>query len=633
MIFRVRSSFIIVLNIALVAASLGVAWLLRFEFTLPHKDILLAALPVLVLMRLAALTRFNLLHGYWRYTGINDVADIVKATALGSLGFLVAERWILEVKAFPITIYCIEAMLTTGALCGIRFLSRMLIQAVASHGRKRSHKSVIIVGAGDAGALLLRELPLSGYMAIGLVDDDRSKLGARIDGVPVIGVIDELPKLVKTYNVDEILLAIPSATGRQMRRLTELCERSGSPFRTMPAIADLIDGKVTIDQLRDVKIDDLLGREPIELNLESVREQLAGKVVMVTGAAGSIGSELCAQLTHYQPGKLLCVDKDESGLFFLEQKLTYSAADVQAEYHVADVGDRRRMRGIIATGEVDIIFHAAAYKHVPMMESNVLEAVQNNIFGLMSLLDVAERCGCSSFVMISSDKAVNPTNVMGCTKRICELIMAGKPKSRMRRVSVRFGNVLGSQGSVIPVFQEQIRKRHMVTVTHPDVTRFFMTIPEAVALVLQAFALGNNGEVMVLEMGEPMRIVDLARALIRLCGHSEDDIEIVFTGLRKGEKMHEELFYDSEVQLDTACDKIRRASGKLTSWSLLERHLSELRDLVHAGTDHRIRAKLKDIVPEYTYVEPAEAIVAARATVLQYPSKFRIIPAAAGGND
>jgi FlaA1/EpsC-like NDP-sugar epimerase len=633
MLLRLRFWFILAFDTILFAASLIGAWLLRFEFTLPHRDILFAALPILVLMRLAALGRFKLLRGYWRYTGISDIADIVKATTLGSLGFLVIERWLLGIKAFPISIYCLEALLVVGGLCGARLFSRMLAQSVRGAWRGRSEKTAIIVGAGDAAERLLNDLPRCGYMAVGLVDDEPAKIGGRIHGVSVIGSIDDLPRLVRKRAVEEVLIAIPSATGRQMRRITALCEESGARFRMIPGMSDLINGKVTAEQLRDVKLDDLLGREPIHFDLQAVRQQLTGKVVMVTGAAGSIGSELCAQLLYYKPSKLVCLDQDESALFFLEQKIGDAAAKVCAEYCVADVADRQRMKGLISAAGVDVIFHAAAYKHVPMMETNTSEAVRNNVLALMSLLDVAEQCGCADFLMISSDKAVNPTNVMGCTKRVCELIMAAKPNSKMRRVSVRFGNVLGSQGSVIPVFQEQIRKQGIVTVTHPDITRFFMTIPEAVSLVLQAFTIGKHGEILVLEMGKPIKIVDVARTLVRLCGKSEDDVEIVFTGLRKGEKLHEELFYASESAFRTDVEKIFCTSSKLMSWPVLHEHLRELEGMVYASTGTMIREKLKQIVPEYSYVEEAVPIEVLPSHIAGREAKLTLISATAVAND
>lgn len=604
MVVRLRFWIILALNIFLVCASLVSAWLLRFEFTLPIPHVLFAALPILLVMRLTALGRFNLLHGYWRYTGLSDVTDILKATALSTLGFVVVERYLLGVVAFPKSIYCLEALLAVAMLCGVRLISRTVLQAAAETSPASAKKSVLVVGAGDAAERLLKDLPNSGYMAVALVDDNRQKFGARIHGVPVLGCIDDLPRLAKQHGVDEILIAIPSATGGEMRRITGVCERLQVRFRTIPALADLINGKVTVEQLRDVNIEDLLGREPVQLNLEPVRQQLTDRVVMVTGAAGSIGSELCRQLLYYKPRRLLCVDQDESALFFLEQKLNEECPMDTAEYCVADVADSHRMRRLISGAEVDIIFHAAAYKHVPMMETNVSEAVRNNVFALASLLDVAEQAGCGSFLMISSDKAVNPTNVMGCTKRVCELIMAAKPGSRMRRVSVRFGNVLGSQGSVIPVLQQQIRTQHRVTVTHPEITRFFMTIPEAVSLVLQAFTVGKDGEILVLEMGRPVRIVELARTLIRLCGKREDEIDIVFTGLRPGEKLHEELFYRDESGLPTECEKVMRTAGSIMAWPELQQHLRDLDDLVYSADDNLIRRKLTQIVPEYQYTEP-----------------------------
>ena len=617
---RFRFWIILALNVLLVCASLVSAWLLRFEFTLPIAHVLFAALPLLLLMRLAALARFNLLHGYWRYTGLSDVTDILKATTLSTAGFLVVERYLLGIVAFPKSIYCIEALLAIGMLCGVRLISRTILQAAAESPRGSTSKKVIVVGAGDAAERLLKDLPNNGYLAVGLVDDDRQKLGARIHGISVLGTIDDLPSLAKLHDAEEIFIAIPSATGAEMRRIARVCERVQIRFRTIPAIFDLINGKITVEQLRDLNIEDLLGREPVRLDVEPVRQQLTGRIVMVTGAAGSIGSELCRQLLHYKPRRLLCVDQDESALFFLEQKLNQECASGTADYCVADVADSHRMRQLISGAEVDIIFHAAAYKHVPMMETNVSEAVRNNVFALASLLDVAEQAGCGSFLMISSDKAVNPTNVMGCTKRVCELIMAAKPGSRMRRVSVRFGNVLGSQGSVIPVLQEQIRTQQKVTVTHPDITRFFMTIPEAVSLVLQAFTVGKNGEILVLEMGRPVRILELARTLIRLCGKREDEIEIVFTGLRPGEKLHEELFYNTEAGLKTECEKVMRTSGRIMPWPTLQQHLRKLDDLLYSADDNIVRNKLAQIVPEYRYPEQVPAIAAEIPAFTQNPS-------------
>ena len=591
------------LQLALVFLSLTLAWGLRFEFSLPNYSLLLWSFPILALFRLAGMARFNLLHGYWRYTCLSDLKDIVKAVCVGTIAFAAAERWMLGIKSFPLSIYFLEAMLTGLMLSAVRIWSRLAERKLETRLPKSQKKRVMIVGAGSACLTLLDELLRHDYVVVGLVDDDPHKLRARMHGVPVIGTVDQLPALIKREPVHEVLIAIPSATGKQMRRIIEYCQQARVRFRTIPALSDLIENKVSVEQLRKVKLEDLLGRDPVKLSSALVHEQVTGRVVLVTGAAGSIGSELCVQLLHHLPARLVCVDQDESGLFFLEQKLRHLAEGKRAEFHVADVADRQRMRNILRSRRVEILFHAAAYKHVPMMESNVQEAVRNNVFGLLTLLDAAERSGCMSFLLISSDKAVNPTNVMGCTKRICELIPASRPNGRMRRVSVRFGNVLGSQGSVVPVFEEQIRKQRRVTITHPEITRFFMTIPEAASLVLQAFAVGKHGDILVLDMGEPVRIADLARTMIRLLARSEDDVEIVYTGLRDGEKLYEELFYASESHLPTQCDKVLHAHGSPVRWSVLQHHLQELRELIYDGADNAVRAKLQEIVPEYQFAD------------------------------
>jgi FlaA1/EpsC-like NDP-sugar epimerase len=595
-----RSSLIVLLQALLIVSSAALAWLLRFDFTFPHSSVFLWALPLLLLLRLAAMARFNLFHGYWRYTGMSDAEDIVKAVLAGSVGFLIAERWIIGEKGFPISIYVIEALLTAVALGTVRMSSRAFMQIVQNHTSEPGNKTVIVIGAGCAGMMLLQELPRSGYTALALVDDDPAKAGVSLHGVQVVGNVNDLPTIAKRYSPDELIIAIPSATREQMCHITELCHKSGVRFRTIPGLADLLHGTVTIDQLREVNLEDLLGRVPVDFKLDSVQRSVAGKVVMVTGAAGSIGSELFHQLLSYAPTKLVCVDQAETPLFFLQQANLVSK--VERAYCVADITDTDRMRDIIEEHEVRAIFHAAAYKHVPLMEDNLQEAVKNNVFGLLSLMEVAERCGCEDFLLISSDKAVNPTSFMGCTKRLGELIVASRAASPMRSVSVRFGNVLGSQGSVVPIFQEQIRTTQRITITHPEITRFFMTIPEAVSLVLQAFAVGKHGDVLVLDMGEPMRIVDLARTLIRLSGKAEEEIDIVFTELRPGEKLYEELFYCHEKQMPTSNEKVMRASGQLMSWTKLFQHLEELRVLIATGSGVSIRSKVRDIIPEYSFV-------------------------------
>jgi len=600
---RQRSVVIVVIQVVLIALSAGFAWLLRFDFAFPQARLFLWALPLLVGMRLAAMARFNLFHGYWRYTGMSDALDVVKAVALGSLGFLIAERWIVGASSFPLSVYFIEAVLTAGALGGVRILSRAFMQRVQVHANGISGKSVVVIGAGCGAAMLLRELPRSGYTVLALVDDDPAKAGVRLHGVPVAGKVEDLCAVVRRYGPAELMIAIPSATREEMRRITERCQETGLRFRTIPGLADLIHGTVTVEQLREVNLEDLLGREPVEFNLQSVRRKIAGRVVMVTGAAGSIGSELCNQLLMYGPSKLVCVDQAETPLFHLQR--AHSRPGVKAVYCVADVTDSGRMRDLIEEHDVRAIFHAAAYKHVSLMEENLQEAVKNNVFGLLSLIEVAGQSGCEDFLLISSDKAVHPTSFMGCTKRIGELIVASRPSGPMRCVSVRFGNVLGSQGSVIPLFQEQIRTHRQITVTDPNVTRYFMTIPEAVSLVLQAFTIGGKGDILVLDMGQPVRILDMAETLIRLSGIPRENVKIVFSGLRPGEKLFEELFYDFEGRAATDAQKVLRTRSRVTSWQALQAQLQALHAECATAAPERIRSKVKEIVPQYQW-EPAE---------------------------
>jgi FlaA1/EpsC-like NDP-sugar epimerase len=430
----------------------------------------------------------------------------------------------------------------------------------------------------------------------------------KIIGAPVMGSVDQMPERLAGMNAGEIIIAIPSATSAQMSRFVEIAERTGLRYRTMPSLRELIVGDLLLRQIREVNLDDLLGRESVALDLLAVRDELAGKVVMVTGAAGSIGSELCRQILEFAPSALVCLDQNETGLFHLEAELKVLPGYSRLVFRVGDVGDRERMVRVCSSNQVKIIFHAAAYKHVPMMEANVQEAVQNNVMGLLTLLDVAEETHCRDLVLISSDKAVNPTSVMGATKRICELVLSSRPPNGLRCASVRFGNVLGSNGSVIPTFQEQLRRNQPLTVTHPEIQRFFMTIREAVSLVLQAFAIGSHGDVLVLDMGQPVKIADLARKLIHLAGKSEDEVQILFTGLRPGEKLSEDLFYPTEELLPTAHPKIRQTRLVGPGWPALMLQLSELRRVSFTGDAGEIRAKIKEIVPEYECPADAEKV-------------------------
>jgi FlaA1/EpsC-like NDP-sugar epimerase len=600
LLFNKRPVIIYAFQTMLVSTSFILGWLLRFDFSLPYRRILVTSGLLLVVIRLITLRLFNLNHGWWHLASVSDAINILKAVGVGSAVFFGVNRYLFAGIAFPRSVYVLEAVFTACFLAGARLGSRVLVESVRRDSSRS--KRVMVVGAGFAAQMVIRELtrPGSGYVAVGCVDDDRSKTGVHMLGVPVLGTIEELETLVDDNPADEILIAIPSASGKEMRRITDACQKANLPFKTVPTLRDIIRGEATINQFREVRLEDLLGRETVQIDLKAVHNEIATHAVLVTGAAGSIGSELCRQILDYSPAQLICLDQSETGLFLLRLELDAHKNGTRVDYRVADVTDDDRVRNLLSEFRPEIIFHAAAYKHVPLMESNVHEAVKNNVLGLLSLVRLADEADCKNFVLISSDKAVNPSNIMGATKRVCELILSSRPRNGMRCVSVRFGNVLGSNGSVVPVLTQQLHNHQPLTVTHPEIKRFFMTTREAVALVLQAFVIGKHGDILVLDMGEQVKIVDLARTLIRLSCRSERDVEIRFTGLREGEKLSEELFYEHEEVIPTSCEKIKRTKGPLRDWPELCRQLEELRASMCVDGPAPVRAKMKQIVPEYS---------------------------------
>ncbi len=581
-LIRYRSWLNAAFQAGLIFLSLLLAWLLRFDFSLPDRLLLFSAAPILIVIRLAPIAYFGLLHGWWRYTGVRDALDIFKAVASGSAFFWLVLRFAFGIGSFPRSIYFLEALLTACLLSGVRVSSRLLAQSAL--GNFRVSKHVILIGAGSAAEMIIREtmLPDSGYTAVACVDDDPSKLGIRLHGVPVVGRVDQLPALLSSYPADHVLITVRSATGPQMEKFVEVCQQARVSFKTVPALRDILSGHVSINQVRDVNLDDLLGREPARIDLDSVRKQIEGRAVMVTGGAGSIGSELCRQILNYHPASLICVDQSETGMFFLRLELAQHPAGGCATYCVADVADSDRMRRLLIEHGIQIVFHAAAYKHVPIMEVNVDEAVRNNVFALLNLLDAA-------------------------------------PANGMRCVSVRFGNVLGSSGSVVPVLKQQLRENQPLTITHPGIRRFFMVTREAVALVLQAFAIGASGDILVLDMGDPVEILALARTLIRLSGKPEHSVQIQFTGLREGEKLEEELFYSSEDVRPTACDRIKCTRGTHDGWLMLQQRLEELRAILLLDSASAIREKIREIVPEYSYSATAGSESDSQKTLLAVP--------------
>ncbi len=598
-----RRIAVILVHLGLWAAAVLLAFGLRFDFAVPAA--FAAMLPVWIPVTLAVRTLcfhcFGLFHGLWRYTGAKDAFAIAWATTVSTVALWATFRF--GFHAVPRSILAIEWLTALFLVGGFRFVTRAAWSYLARSGAKGKGTRILIVGAGDAGEMLLRELQKSHagrYEVVGFLDDDRRKHGEQIHGVRVFGAIDDLPANVARRNADEVIIAIPTATGAQMRRIVELCKSAGVRFKTIPGLDHLIDGRVTVSQLRDVAIEDLLGRDPVQLDMDVISAAMQGHVVMVSGAGGSIGSEICRQVCRFDPAALVLVERTENALFQIHRELAAGFPEVVTVPCVADVADVPRMEELFGRHAPTVVFHAAAHKHVPMMEWNPGEAVKNNVFGTRALADLSDRFGVERFVMISTDKAVNPSSVMGVSKRVAEIyVQALSQRSKTRFVTVRFGNVLGSAGSVIPIFKEQIAAGGPVTVTHPEMQRYFMTIPEASQLVLQAGVMGSGGEIFILDMGAPVKIADLARDLITLSGFTPDvDIEVRFTGVRPGEKLFEELSVDAESADRTRHPKIYVGRFRPHAWDDVQRKLQELGDLAEAEPA-AIRRKFVELVPEY----------------------------------
>ncbi len=622
-LLRYRRVVAVAVHLALFALAHACAFALRFEFSFPAQYFPLAWqwLAVNVGIHLLVFASGGMFSGLWRYTGAKDLVALARATVLSTLifaTFIVLAGY----RSYPRSIFIIEFLLTMILVGGLRFGTRSLWQLAQSVTQKHDgdRTRVLIVGAGNAGEMLLRELQkyAGRYDAAGFVDDAPAKRGVAIHGVKVLGSIADAPALVERLRIGQVVIAIPSAASREMRRIVDLVTPAGVPIRTMPGIEALISGEVTLNQLREVDIEDLLGREPVTLDTGSLQALLGGQVVLVTGAGGSIGSELCRQVARFSPRSLVLVERSEPALFEVHRELQGRAGAVQLVPAIADICDAGRVRALFAQHRPAVVIHAAAHKHVPMMEWNPGEAIKNNVGGTRVVADAAHEFGATQFVMVSTDKAVNPTSIMGATKRVAELyVQARNQHSQTRFVAVRFGNVLGSAGSVIPIFKEQIARGGPVTVTDPEMRRYFMTIPEASQLVLQAASLGRGGEIFVLDMGEPVKIVDLARDLIRLSGLTpEKDIELRFTGLRPGEKLFEELSTAEEQAEKTRHPKI--FIGRLPSLDFTD--ITALLEPLATGveglsTDEAV-ARLKRVVPELQ----REAAPGARVIALRPPA-------------
>jgi FlaA1/EpsC-like NDP-sugar epimerase len=597
-----RRWLIVCWHFLLLALTYYVSFLLRFDFLVSrsYRLLFLQTLPIVLLIKLPVFSFAGLLRGWWRYAGIADLTLIVKVASLASAFIFIAVEFGFPAAGFPRSVLLIDLLLTVCALGGLRAWVRVYQE---TSGRHVPRKNTLIVGAGQAGSKIVRELKENSQLdinPIGYVDDDQSKQGIRIHGVRVLGKIAELSQLVEKYNAACVLVAMPSVNGSTLRSIVEQCGKCRVEMKILPPLGDRINGKPATSKVRSVRMEDLLGRRPVSLDMATIRAKMQDKVLMITGAGGSIGSELVRQLADFHPRKLVLFERAENELHKIDLELQTKHKELQFVPFVGDILDVRTLRDVIAEHRPNSVFHAAAYKHVPMMEKNCFQAVVNNVFGTYNVALVAKQFGVEDFLMISSDKAVNPTNIMGVTKRIAELVILGLQHQHTRFVSVRFGNVLGSNGSVLPLFEQQLAHGGPLTVTHADAQRYFMTIPEAVQLVLQASTMGHGGEIFLLDMGCPVKIVDLAKNLIRLSGLSPDiDVMISYTGLRPGEKLFEELKLDGEGIKPTSHEKIRVLDGGRVDFTNVTRWLEDLSALVESKNMNGLVRKLRQIVPEY----------------------------------
>jgi FlaA1/EpsC-like NDP-sugar epimerase len=585
------------LQVALAAAALGAAFLLRFEFTVDREylTMLTQSLPLLLLVKFPVFRAFGLRDLAWRYLGFQDLARIAAANLVASAAATIVIR-IAVGSAFPRSIHILDLLLCLTLMVAARALARVTFETHRPSGARR----ILIYGAGNAGVTVLSEIrahPELGYEVAGFLDDDPQKRDLRLNGARVLGDRGTLADVARKHHVEEVLIALPNATGSELTAILEQCRAAPVAAKRVPALAELMDHKVLVDQIRDVRLEDLLGRAPVRLEQALLREQLGGRVIVVTGAGGSIGSELCRQIARYGPRALVGFDNAETALYQIDQELHEEFPDLPFYPEIGSIQNRKRLDEVFRDHRPNSVYHAAAYKHVPMMEAHLFEAVENNVFGTRNVVRAAMASGVEDFVLVSSDKAVRSTNVMGATKRLAELICsAAGPKFR----AVRFGNVLGSNGSVIPLFKRQIAAGGPVTVTHPEIRRFFMTIAEAAELVLQASAMGEGGEIFVLDMGEPVRIQDLARNLILLSGLKPDvDIRIEFSGIRPGEKLYEELSGIEEDTVATTHAKIRIFTGRGASLETISRCLEDLRRSTEARDAAGVVLSLKELAPDY----------------------------------
>jgi FlaA1/EpsC-like NDP-sugar epimerase len=606
----------------LIATAWWLAFELRFDHGVPpYYDTLFKRTVLIVVgIKLLVFILFGFYDRWWRYVSTRDMWGAARGVTVASLVADVTVYFASPVAdvRLPRSIAVMDWLLLLAFIAGSRLLARSVFERPTPGRLVARGKEVLVIGAGEAARDTIREMhrnPQLGYTPIGLVDDDPRKKNIRIHGVRVLGATADLPHLLRDNKPDEILIAVPSASGEFRRSIVTTTRELGVPVKTLPGLHELISGEIDLAaQIRPVQVEDVLGRDPVDVDLDSAAPYVEGKTVLVTGAGGSIGSELCRQLTRLGPQRLILVELGEGALFEIERELVDERGFSAAVPVLGDVGNPTKMRQVFERYEPSVVFHAAAYKHVPLMEANPLESVRNNALATKVVVDAAVEHGAHRFVLVSTDKAVNPKTVMGQSKAVCEWVVeayGAREDIATRFVAVRFGNVLGSSGSVIPIFRRQIEKGGPLTVTHPEMTRFFMTIPEAASLVIQSGSIGGEGHVFVLDMGEPVKIVELAEQMIRLSGKDPDEIGIDFVGARPGEKLHEELWGSGESVVATAHPKINRVSGPVVDAVWLEEELGELERLVEAGETLEVVSRLAAMSrdPRYAIVRDERSIL------------------------
>lgn len=623
-ILRWRRVVVIGVHLMLIVVSSYTAFALRFDGSIPKYELAIWAdsLLSLVLIRMLVFVPFRLYEGLWRYVSIWDVRNIVGAVATSSLLFWVVERWVVGQTGYPRSVHVLDFLILIVLLGGIRIGRRFAKEL----GKEEGKKAVLVFGAGDAGEMIVRDMKNNAFYhckPVGFVDDDGAKQGSSIHGVPVLGGRKDLHRILAATLPDEVLIAIPSAPPKTIREIVEALERYKVPITTLPNLGDVLNGSVTTSQIRNLSIEDLLVRPKVDLDPEPVSRLIRSKRVLVTGAGGSIGSEMCRQILALRPAELVLLDRYENGLYAIGAELGRRPKDSVLWTVIADVGDANRISEVFSTYRPELVFHAAAHKHVPMMELNPCEAVKNNVLGTRCVARAADRCGVERFVMVSTDKAVNPTSIMGVTKRVAEFVVQDIGRRSPTVFStVRFGNVLGSTGSVVPLFLEQIKTGGPVTVTHPDMRRFFMLIPEAVTLVLHAATIASGGDVFVLEMGEQIRVADMARNLIRLSGFVPDqDIEIKYVGIRPGEKLYEDLVGTDEISEPSVSSQVMRLRPRSVPADL-DRRVSELGRSAARGATGNLIEQLRAIVPTF---RPQSASVKAESVQVAIPAPSPVL--------